>query len=73
MTESERVEGVQMYVLSTMVLQLPAHVSPLVDDEVQVVESDMDPLLVGRVFRVKSAPRKSHATMTRCEAEEVAA
>ena len=73
MTESERVEGVQMYVLSTVVLQLPAHVSPLVDDEVQVVESDMDPLLVGRVFRVKSAPRKSHATMTRCEAEEVAA
>lgn len=72
-TEAETVDGVQMYVLSTVVLQLPAHVSPLVDDEVQVVESDMDPLLVGRVFRVKSAPRKSHATMTRCEAEEVAA
>lgn len=73
MTESERVEGVQMYVLSTMVLQLPAHVSPLVDDEVRVVESLTEPHLVGRTFRVKSAPRKSHATMTRCEAEEVAA
>ena len=73
MTESERVEGVQVYVLSTVVIQLPAHVSPLVDDEVQVVESVMDPHLVGRVFRVKAAPRKSHATMTRCEVEEVAA
>ena len=73
MTESERVEGVQMYVLSTMVVQLPVHVSPLVDGEVQVVESVMDPHLVGRAFRVKAAPRKSHATMTRCEVEEVAA
>ncbi len=72
-TEAETVDGVQVYVLSSLVVQLPVHVSPLVDDEVQVVESVMDPLLVGRVFRVKGSPRKSHATMTRCEAEEVAA
>lgn len=72
-TEAETVDGVQVYVLSSLVVQLPVHVWPLVDDEVQVVESVMDPLLVGRVFRVKGSPRKSHATMTRCEAEEVAA
>ena len=72
-TEAETVDGVQVYVLSSLVVQLPVHVSPLVDDEVQVVESVMDPHLVGRVFRVKAAPRKSHATITRCEVEEVAA
>ena len=72
-TEAETVDGVQVYVLSSLVVQLPVHVSPLVDDEVRVVESLTEPHLVGRTFRVKSAPRKSHATMTRCEAEEVAA
>ena len=72
-TEAETVDGVQVYVLSSLVVQLPVHVSPLVDDEVQVVESATDPLLVGRTFRVKGSPRKTHATMTRCEVEEVAA
>ena len=66
-------DGVQVYVLSDLTVQLPVSVEPVVDDEVQVVESVMDPHLVGRVFRVKAAPRKSHATMTRCEVEEVAA
>lgn len=72
-TEAKTVDGVQVYVLSDLTVQLPVSVEPLVDDEVQVVESATDPLLVGRVFRVKAAPRKTHATMTRCEAEEVAA
>lgn len=72
-TEAKTVDGVQVYVLSDLTVQLPVSVEPVVDDEVRVVESLTDPHLVGRTFRVKSAPRKSHATMTRCEAEEVAA
>ena len=72
-TEAKTVDGVQVYVLSDLTVQLPVSVEPVVDDEVRVVESLTEPHLVGRTFRVKSAPRKSHATMTRCEAEEVAA
>ena len=72
-TEAKAVDGVQVYVLSDLTVQLPVSVEPVVDDEVRVVESLTEPHLVGRTFRVKSAPRKSHATMTRCEAEEVAA
>lgn len=72
-TEAKTVDGVQVYILSDLTVQLPASVEPVVDDEVRVVESLTEPHLVGRTFRVKSAPRKSHATMTRCEAEEVAA
>ena len=72
-TEAKTVDGVQVYVLSDLTVQLPVSVEPVVDDEVRVVESLTEPHLVGRTFRVKSAPRKSHATMARCEAEEVAA
>ena len=72
-TEAKTVDGVQVYILSDLTVQLPVSVEPVVDDEVRVVESLTEPHLVGRTFRVKSAPRKSHATMTRCEAEEVAA
>ena len=72
-TEAKTVDGVQVYILSDLTVQLPVSVEPVVDDEVRVVESLTEPYLVGRTFRVKSAPRKSHATMTRCEAEEVAA
>ena len=72
-TEAKTVDGVQVYVLSDLTVQLPVSVEPVVDDEVRVVESLTEPHLVGRTFRVKSASRKSHATMTRCEAEEVAA
>ena len=72
-TEPEVVDGVQVYVLSDLTVQLPVSVAPIVDDEVEVLASAMDPLLVGRTFRVKASPRKTHATMTRCEAEEVAA
>ena len=72
-TEAKTVDGVQVYVLSDLTVQLPVSVEPVVDDEVRVVESLTEPHLVGRTFRVKSTPRKSHATMTRCEAEEVAA
>ena len=72
-TEAKTVDGIQVYVLSDLTVQLPVSVEPVVDDEVRVVESLTEPHLVGRTFRVKSAPRKSHATMTRCEAEEVAA
>ena len=72
-TEAKTVDGVQVYILSDLIVQLPSVVEPISDDEVEVLASVMDPHLVGRTFRVKSAPRKSHATMTRCEAEEVAA
>lgn len=72
-SESETVDGVQVYVLTDVVVQLPVSVAPIVDDEVVVIASAMDPSLVGRTFRVKAASRKTHATMTRCEAEEVAA
>lgn len=72
-TEAELVDGVQVYVLTDVTVQLPSSVAPLVDDEVEVVASPTDPLLVGRTLRVKAAPRKTHSTMTRCEAEEVAA
>ena len=72
-TAPKVVEGVQVYVLSALVVQFPASADLLVDDEVEVLASAMDPLLVGRTFRVKASPRKTHATMTRCEAEEVAA
>lgn len=72
-TDSESVEGVQVYILTDAVVQLPVSVAPIVDDEVEVIASEMDPNLAGRVFRVKAAPRKTHATMTRCEVEEVAA
>ena len=72
-TEAKTVDGVQVYILSDLTVQLPVSVEPVVDDEVRVVESLTEPHLVGRTFRVKSAPRKSHSTMTRCEAEEVAA
>ena len=72
-TEAKTVDGVQVYILSDLTVQLPVSVEPVVDDEVRVVESLTEPHLVGRTFRVKSTPRKSHATMTRCEAEEVAA
>lgn len=72
-SESETVDGVQVYVLTDVVVQLPVSVAPIVDDEVVVIASAMDPSLVGRAFRVKAASRKTHATMTRCEAEEVAA
>ena len=72
-TEAKTVDGVQVYILSDLTVQLPVSVEPVVDDEVRVVESLTEPHLVGRTFRVKSAPRKSHATMTRCEVEEVAA
>ena len=72
-TEAKTVDGVQVYVLSDLTVQLPSVVAPISDDEVEVLSCLMDPLLVGRTFRVKAAPRKSHATMTRCEVEEVAA
>lgn len=72
-TEAKTVDGVQVYVLSDLTVQLPSVVAPISDDEVEVLSCLMDPLLVGRVFRVKAAPRKTHATMTRCEVEEVAA
>ena len=72
-TEAKTVDGEQVYILSDLTVQLPVSVEPVVDDEVRVVESLTEPHLVGRTFRVKSAPRKTHATMTRCEAEEVAA
>lgn len=72
-TDSESVEGVQVYVLTDAVVQLPVSVAPIADDEIQVTASRMDEHLVGRIFRVKAAPRKTHATMTRCEVEEVAA
>lgn len=72
-TEAKTVDGVQVYVLSDLTVQLPSVVAPISDDEVEVLSCLMDPLLVGRTFRVKAAPRKTHATMTRCEVEEVAA
>ena len=72
-TDSESVEGVQVYVLTDAVVQLPVSVAPIVDDEILVAASRMDEHLVGRTFRVKAASRKTHSTMTRCEVEEVAA
>jgi len=51
--------------------QLPVTVPLQKDDLIEVVASESDPLMVGRVFRVDSVQRKTHATKTEANVEEV--
>lgn len=51
--------------------QIPVHVPLQHDDLIEVVDSESDPLMVGRVFRVDSVQRKTHATKTEANVEEV--
>lgn len=51
--------------------QLPVTVPLQKNDLIEVVASESDPLMVGRVFRVDSVQRKTHATKTEANVEEV--
>jgi len=51
--------------------QLPVTVPLRSNDLIEVVASESDPLMVGRVFRVDSVQRKTHATKTEAAVEEV--
>ena len=50
--------------------QVPVSVPLQPNDLLEVVASKSDPLMVGRVFRVDSVPRKTHATKTVANVEE---
>ena len=50
--------------------QVPLHVGLQENDLIEVTVSESDPLMVGRVFRVDSVPRKTHATKTVANVEE---
>lgn len=51
-------------------VQVPLHVGLQENDLIEVTVSGSDPLMVGRVFRVDSVPRKTHATKTVANVEE---
>lgn len=51
--------------------QVPVRVGLQKDDQIKVTASESDPLMVGRTFRVDSVTRKTHATKTRANIEEV--
>ena len=71
-TDTEEVtQGAQDFTLGDSIVQVPVTVPLAVDDEVTVISSLTDPLMVGRVFRVVIIPRKTHATMIRAGVEEV--
>ncbi len=69
--DQEKLQGAQRFTLGSVIVQVPVTVELAVDDEVTITSSPTDPLQVGRVLRVVSVPRKTHATMTRAGAEEV--
>lgn len=52
--------------------QVPVSVGLQKNDRIEITASGSDPLMVGRVFRVDSVPRKTHATKTTANIEEVA-
>lgn len=55
-------------------VDFPVEAGPFqVDDVVTITASLLDPLQVGRVFRVTEVLRKSFATAQRCRVEEVTA
>lgn len=51
--------------------QVPVSVPLQENDLIEVVASGSDPLMLGRVFRVDSVQRKTHATKTEANVEEV--
>lgn len=57
--------------VSAFTVQLPYDADVRDDDEAVVLASRTDPLMAGRTFRIDVIPRKTHATMLRCGAEEV--
>lgn len=57
----------------TFQAQLPVTVVLQGDDEIEVTASESDPLMVGRKFRVEAVIRKTHATKTAANVEEVTA
>lgn len=50
--------------------QVPVSVPLQQNDLIEVTASESDPLMVGRVFRVDSVQRKTHATKTEANVEE---
>lgn len=64
-------DAAQRFTVTPFLLQVPVGVDLRVDDEALVVSSEMDPLSVGRRFRVTALPRKTHATAIRAAATEV--
>lgn len=65
--------GPASYIVVAMVLQLPVVGSEDVarDDRVTITASTHDPMLVGRIFRVRDLHHKAHATTRRLGIEEV--
>lgn len=57
--------------ISSFTVQLPYNADVRGNDEAVVLTSETDPHMVGRAFRIDMIPRKTHATMLRCGAEEV--
>ena len=63
--------GGQSFTVSDFTLQLPYDTDLEPGDHVEVRASEMDPLMVGRVFAVETIPRKTHMTAVRAGVEEV--
>lgn len=59
------------YDVASFTVQVPYDTALRGDDEATVTASATDPHMVGRTFRIDTIPRKTHATMLRCGAEEV--
>lgn len=55
----------------TFVAQLPVTVPLRDDDQIEATASEVEPLMVGRKFRVESVVRKTHGTKTVAHVEEV--
>lgn len=63
--------GGQFFTVSDFTLQLPYDTDLEPGDVAEVLASETDPLMVGRVFSVESIPRKTHMTAVRASVEEV--
>ncbi|GAA1110545.1 hypothetical protein GCM10009650_12530 [Nesterenkonia jeotgali] len=67
--EDRTVAGADVLIV-TFQAQVPVGVDLRPSDQVEVTASQMDPLMVGRTFRVESVVRKTHATKTTANVEE---
>lgn len=64
--------GERQYTVQDYRVDIPVGAGPLeIDDRVTITDSQLDPMLVGQVFRVIELFNKSFATAQRCRVEVV--